>query len=1016
MRSVFKVIYVLCIFSILPTFGQDVVEDVMMFNEIYDKVDSKSSKEIVKKFERLVYSEKFSSHQISKIISILKGFDDRKFKFNTHYIYFFNFLISDRVSSLDNHVLTQYLNVITYCNINMSSSRLRRILKTILVLIESNYLSISDTFSWSAFGEFDIIISENKQPAIKFKDVRLLLKNNIDSLYISDVSGYYNFITNTIVADYGSSESHYIDGVLVKFDFANFSLNLNKSFFSIEGAVIESSGPIYLKASGLHKNKLTSSMSYPQFKSSLKVNNIELFEGVKTSGFVEMKGGAFYISSYTSGVNLHLRDDNADYFFSSDRIQLKDGIISSSEARFSIVLDNDSIYHPSVNFSYSDYDKEITIERTASSRGLNPFRNTLHGLNMFVDKIQFNLIKDHAICYHYSRARDIEVLFESNTYFERNRYLDVMNLSMNPLMMLLDFSMLVQSEKLHSLKDFATFCNLDISIVVQLLIELEVFGFVDYFDLDQCFLIKSWATNFQQSSLSHFDYDHFKIQSLAGIGDTVARIDLFLNEMTLMQVNKININNRFKIELYPMSNQLVFKGDKSFKMHGNIYIGNFAFSGRNLNFDYKDFKFSFGPNSVFSFFDSSGKDISSSIIHFDSGTLYIDENNNKSGVKFLNNYPIFKTTEPSYFSYINNNSQFLIDPFKITYLNDISIDNLTFDGSLFLDEVCDGLNSKLYFNANNNLISNISTDTLVDLYKGDVKFYGALDLNEDGLFANGSFFSDEINFSSNKMKLESGNMIGVVDSCENGGALASTPIDGQKNLLSYFPYENSFLIKSSTVPFVLYDKFSFRGDLYFDGSSLNASGELSSSYFYNNSAHYLFTKNNIMSADASFKLFNQSNVTQFITHGVSIEYDLVSNSMLLHRSDIPFSLPLIQYETYFDFVTFDVNFSELQFHSNKNDGLLTSYRYGKDSFSYQSLGAAYYLNSNTLCVHNIFPLSIKGFWVQPEDNELCVDSKGDFPILNNATLIKKRFLFSDKLFHNKDIVIKSSLRHKLINE
>ena len=151
MRSIFKVIYISCIFSILPTFGQNVAENVIILNEIYDKVDSKSSKKIVKKMERLVYSEKFSSSQISQITSILKVFDDRKFKFNSHYIYFFNFLMSDRISSSDNHVLTQYLNVITYCNINVSSSRLRRILQTTLGLIESNYISISENFSWSAF-------------------------------------------------------------------------------------------------------------------------------------------------------------------------------------------------------------------------------------------------------------------------------------------------------------------------------------------------------------------------------------------------------------------------------------------------------------------------------------------------------------------------------------------------------------------------------------------------------------------------------------------------------------------------------------------------------------------------------------------------------------------------------------------------------------------------------------------------------------------------------------------------
>ena len=106
--------------------------------------------------------------------------------------------MSDRISSLDNNLLTQYLNAITYCSINLSNSSVRRVLQTTLGLVENNYISVSDTFSWSMFGDFDIIINEVEQLSIKLKGVKLLLKNNIDSLYISDVSGYYNFITNII--------------------------------------------------------------------------------------------------------------------------------------------------------------------------------------------------------------------------------------------------------------------------------------------------------------------------------------------------------------------------------------------------------------------------------------------------------------------------------------------------------------------------------------------------------------------------------------------------------------------------------------------------------------------------------------------------------------------------------------------------------------------------------------------------------------------------------------------------
>ncbi len=49
-----------------------------------------------------------------------------------------------------------------------------------------------------------------------------------------------------------------------------------------------------------------------------------------------------------------------------------------------------------------------------------------------------------------------------------------------------------------------------------------------------------------------YDYDSFKIESLAAIGDTVAEIDLYLNTMSIYRINKINLTNRFPVNLYPM--------------------------------------------------------------------------------------------------------------------------------------------------------------------------------------------------------------------------------------------------------------------------------------------------------------------------------------------------------------------------------------------------------------------------------------------------------------------------------
>ena len=71
---------------------------------------------------------------------------------------------------------------------------------------------------------------------------------------------------------------------------------------------------------------------------------------------------------------------------------------------------------------------------------------------------------------------------------------------------------------------------------------------------------------------------------------------------------------------------------------------------------------------------------------------------------------------------------------------------------------------------------------------------------------------------------------------------------------------------------------------------------------------------------------------------------------------------------------------------------LISLKYGKKPFLYNALDAYYDFNIDELCIKNGIQLEIKRFWIQPENNQFCILQGGDFPIFENSTLIKKRWL------------------------
>ena len=67
-------------------------------------------------------------------------------------------------------------------------------------------------------------------------------------------------------------------------------------------------------------------------------------------------------------------------------------------------------------------------------------------------------------------------------------------------------------------------------------------------------------------------------------------------------------------------------------------------------------------------------------------------------------------------------------------------------------------------------------------------------------------------------------------------------------------------------------------------------------------------------------------------------------------------------------------------------------------------------------MYSVFPLLTKKLWLQPNDNSFCTVENGNFPVFKNATLIKNRRLFRDKLYNNNDVIIQPNLKLEIIND
>lgn len=1022
------VLVLVFIISVFNLNAQDSVSDLKddVFSLMKHNTTSKNKKK-AKKFFRILNSKQFSSELSFQIKLVLLDFQNRQLGFHSHYVSFFEIVIECEKNLESKLLLKDALNFLISKSYSISNLELKHFLSRFKDVLKSQVLSNQSEFLWKGVGDFNFLIQENDLPVLYFSKVDLILCNQYDTVQLFNTKGYYDILNNVFQGDYAES-SFLGEDIFLDFVLSDFSLDLNKKFFQINNVMLFAEGDINVECSGAYKNKLTQSAAYPVFISDSYDVSLEVFNNINIVSGFELKGADVFLNRSGYGIDLEIQDDSVDYIVSSGNFELKEGRLSSSNSRFVIKHNSDSIYHPLVKFSYDDYEQKIFIDRIAGSRGLNPVRNTFHGLNMFVDRLEIDLVYDNCLLFHYAPGRDIEVLFESDNYFDKTRYADLFRFDINVFGMLFKF-LQHQNDSLfldnysqnYSIGDFSNFNNLKFNDAWDILIEFEIFGLLDCYRFGNFFKIKPWALEFMKASENKHDYDSFKIESLAAIGDTVAEIDLYLNTMDIYKVQKINLTNRFPLSLYPMSNKIKFFSDKSFIMDGNLNIGYFAFSGKDLKFDYHDFAFKFGPNSVMSFMKPDLNEISSSLIHFDRGVLFVDSVNNRSGAETLNDFPKFQLFDQSFLSYDNEPVQFLIDPFEINYLYDMSLSNLSFSGFLYIDGDPLDIPAILQFNEKHNLETSVFQDT-ISLYRDNLLLENAsLFLNEKGLFAAGNFTSDYLNFMAKNIELSSGKMIGDVVSFTNGPLLDPVSFSGESALLHYSPYDQNFLIKSTGGQIDLYNKYRFSGDLYFDGSNLNGSGSLESDAFDIQSSHYYFSKNDIMSADANFTVYDtyKNNLVQFASRGVSLEHILSDNVFLISNNVYNVELPMINYLMDFEFIVFDVDSNYISFsnHNPFDSGGLIALKYGKkNSLSYYALTSEYNLSNNQLCVFGNIELKIKKFLLKPANDELCVSENGEFVAFKKANLLKKRWLLKDKVINNKDIVLMPSLRYSIINE
>ena len=89
--------------------------------------------------------------------------------------------------------------------------------------------------------------------------------------------------------------------------------------------------------------------------------------------------------------------------------EISNSSVSAKDCKVKIFIDNDSITHRQLSFSYQNNYKQLELLRPEKGMGNTPFENHYHMFDMYVSRILYSVGKDELrLHYPYNASEDLK--------------------------------------------------------------------------------------------------------------------------------------------------------------------------------------------------------------------------------------------------------------------------------------------------------------------------------------------------------------------------------------------------------------------------------------------------------------------------------------------------------------------------------------------------------------------------------------------------------------------------------
>ncbi|MDI9866187.1 hypothetical protein QM480_17725 [Flectobacillus sp. DC10W] len=867
----------------------------------------------------------------------------------------------------------------------------------------------------------------NPGPAIVFKTINLSIVTASDSATLIGTNATLGIKDGVLLGTGGKFtwETVGLPQAFAVLD--NFSMDIRNPRLKAESSTLTYADKLINPIKGVFefqskKRPKNVVSTFPRFMSFKNEATLKKSADFEYKGGFALSGSTILSSSlqdkYTTIVVK--KDGKIAFKISGRRFVVGDSLITSPAATFTgYFAENDSIYHPLGKLVYDRLQQNLRLSKVDEGGFKEAsYVDSYHKLEITADAMRWSL-RDHKVDFYILVAKNVvPALFESFDYFNPERFNKISEtFSFNPLVVVNNYA---KKSNLTTVKlsELAKAYNKDLVTLKPVFLAMMQKGYFEYDPEVETIKLSRKGSHYLSVQTTKRDYDNLLIPSLYATSskDTTANATLSLkdNQLIIRGVKQFYLSDSLNVFMAPYDNLIKVNKDRNFGISGELKTGNFRFRGKDLSFNYGEFSVKLNKIDSITFIPQKelakrGRTEIGGDLKYESGTIYINKPDNKSGRQRLVEYPrlVVPTGVTAYFDHVyrgqmayNKKVYFKVPSIDFDSLN---IKDIDFVGTFYSDGIFPPFKETLISMPDNTLgFSHKVAEGKYVLYnsKSFIKFEEPLIMDKRGLHTAGEInhLTAQIQAKEAVFTQDSVNATGTIGKINEGavGQAYFTKVDIKNYSLKWQPKVDSMLIETKGNSFEFYAASSkLEGKLLVRQSGMFGFGKVHRQDSETESDNFKFGKDGFSAEPANLMVGSNLKAAKPALFGkhMNVYFNLTTGkvniktpAVLKLEDSTSMYFPYTAYRTSINSAEWDINKKNITMKGDIKTSTFTSIEPSQEGLTFNASGALYEIEKQSLNISGVPFIKSADAKIIPDQGQVSIRRDAEMKTFYNAKL------------------------------